>query len=199
MIDQTVIRSPDTQRQNRIPPGQRLTNRWPILHYGSVPQIVAEKWELRVWGLVEKETTVTWQQFESLPRVKVFSDVHCVTTWSKLDNLWEGVSTRAIVDLVDPRPEARFVLVHSPGGFTTNLSLEDFLREDVLLATRHDGNPISPEHGYPVRLVVPRLYFWKSAKWLNGLEFLAKDKLGFWESHGYHPHGDPWLEERYSI
>jgi len=133
----------------------------------------------------------------SLPRVKVVSDVHCVTGWSKIDNLWEGVSTRVIRELVDILPEARFVLVHSVGGFTTNLSLNDFFETDVLFATKHNDELLTPDHGYPVRLVVPRLYYWKSAKWVVGVEFMKEDKRGFWKSLGYHNHGDPWEEERY--
>jgi DMSO/TMAO reductase YedYZ molybdopterin-dependent catalytic subunit len=133
----------------------------------------------------------------ALPRVRVFSDIHCVTTWSKLGNLWDGVSTSVIKDLVSVRPEAGFVMVHAWGGFTTNLSLGDFFAEDCLFATEHDGKLLTPEHGWPVRLVVPRLYFWKSAKWVTGVEFIKQDAPGFWESHGYHMHGDPWKEERY--
>ncbi len=137
-------------------------------------------------------------EFLALPQVKVFSDVHCVTGWSRLENLWEGVQASALKNLVKIRPEARFAIVHAPGGFTTNLTLEDFFQEDVLLAMKHDDRSISPEHGYPVRLVVPRLYFWKSAKWVVGIEFTAEDRPGFWETHGYHNRGDPWKEERYS-
>ena len=134
----------------------------------------------------------------ALPKVKVFSDIHCVTTWSKLNNLWEGVSTSAIKELVEILPEARYVMVHAHKNFTTNLSLDDFFSPDVLLATHHNGNALNSKHGGPVRLVVPRLYFWKSAKWVTRLEFMAEDKRGFWESAGYHNHGDPWKEERYS-
>jgi DMSO/TMAO reductase YedYZ molybdopterin-dependent catalytic subunit len=134
----------------------------------------------------------------ALPRMKVFSDIHCVTGWSKLNNLWEGVSTSVIKQLVDILPEARFVMVNGAGGFTTNLSLDDFFQPDVLLAINHNGEPLTPEHGYPVRLVVPRLYFWKSAKWVGGVEFIKENKRGFWETYGYHNHGDPWKEERYS-
>jgi len=147
---------------------------------------------------VDEEVKLNYQEFMDLPRVQVFSDIHCVTSWSKLNNLWEGVSTSTIKELVGIRPEAKYVLVHAHKNFTTNLSLEDFFAPDVLLATQHNGNALSSSHGGPVRLVVPRLYFWKSAKWVTGLEFLAEDKRGFWESAGYHNHGDPWKEERYS-
>ena len=192
------IISPDTKRKNRIPPGQRITERWPVLHEGAVPYIDVATWTFTISGLVEKERTLDFTEFAALPQVKVFSDIHCVTGWSKLDNSWEGVSTQAIKDVVDILPEARYVMVHAERGFTTNLPLQDFFAEDVLFAVKHDGEPLTPEHGYPVRLVVPRLYFWKSAKWVTGVEFMEKDKPGFWESYGYHNHGDPWKEERYS-
>ncbi len=192
-----VITSPDTKRASRVPPGQNLTGGWPVLHYDGVPRINPEEWRLRLFGLVEKERTINLQEFSALPQVKVFSDVHCVTSWSRLDNLWEGSPSLAIKDLVKILPDARFAIIHALGDFTTNLSLDDFFQEDVILATKHDGLEISPEHGYPVRLVVPRLYFWKSAKWISGVEFTAEDRPGFWESRGYHNRGDPWKEERY--
>jgi len=193
-----IIKSPDTERKNRIPPGQRVTANWPVLHHGDVPCIDTFRWSFRIWGLVEKERKVSFQEFTSLPRVQVYSDIHCVTGWSKVDNLWEGVSTSEIRQLARILPEAKFVMVHSVGAFTTNLPLSDFFQPDVLFVLKHNGQPLSPEHGYPVRLVVPRLYFWKSAKWVMGVEFMAKDRGGFWESMGYHMHGDPWKEERYS-
>ncbi|WP_292613164.1 sulfite oxidase-like oxidoreductase [Methanobacterium sp. BAmetb5] len=196
--DKDVIISPDTQREIRIPPGQHVDNSWPVLHAGQVAKIVPEKWELEIGGLVDEEVKLNYQEFMDLPRVQVFSDIHCVTSWSKLNNLWDGVSTSTIKKLVGIRPEAKYVLVHAHKNFTTNLSLEDFFAPDVLLATHHNGKALSSPHGGPVRLVVPRLYFWKSAKWVTGLEFLAEDKRGFWESAGYHNHGDPWMEERYS-
>ncbi|MEI7827750.1 MAG: molybdopterin-dependent oxidoreductase, partial [Euryarchaeota archaeon] len=147
---------------------------------------------------VEKERTVNFEQFTSLPQQSVFSDIHCVTGWSKLNNYWGGVNTQGIKDVVKILPEAKFVLIHAEKGFTTNLSLNDFLQPDVLFARKHNGETLTPGHGYPVRLVVPRLYFWKSAKWVTGVEFMAEERRGFWESHGYHNRGDPWLEERYS-
>jgi len=198
MKDGDVIKSPDTERKDRIPPGQRTTGKWPVLHYGAAPNIDISKWTFTISGLVEKERAFSYQEFLSLPQVKVFSDIHCVTGWSKLDNLWEGVSTGVIGEVAKILPEARFVMIHSAGGFTANLSLSDFFEPDVLFATKHEGKLLTPEHGYPVRLIVPRLYFWKSAKWVIGVEFMRKDKPGFWESHGYHNHGDPWKEERYS-
>ena len=195
--DKNIIKSPDTERAERVPPGQKLTERWPALHYGSVPQINVSQWTFRIFGLVEKERQLNYKEFTALPQVKVFSDIHCVTGWSKLDNLWEGVSSDEIRKLVNILPEAKFVMVHGAGGFTTNLHLNDFFQPDVLFALKHNGETISADHGYPLRLVVPRLYFWKSAKWVTGVEFMAKDKRGFWESGGYHNHGDPWKEERY--
>lgn len=197
MAEEKTIRSPDMERANRVAPGQRLTEKFPVLHYGGVPKIDVSKWTFRIWGLVEKERKLSYEEFLTLPGVKVFSDVHCVTGWSKLDNTWEGVSTQAIKGLVKILPEAKFVIVHGAGGFTTNLTLDDFLEADVLFAIKHNGEPLTPEHGYPLRLVVPRLYFWKSAKWVEGVEFTARDRRGFWETRGYHNHGDPWKEERY--
>jgi DMSO/TMAO reductase YedYZ molybdopterin-dependent catalytic subunit len=198
MESQKIIKSPDTKRDDRTPPGQRLTNHWPVLHYGVVPKVDASKWVFTISGLVEKELKLDYKGFMALPRSKVFSDIHCVTGWSKLDNLWEGVSTVYLKKLVGIRPKAKFAIVRSEMGFTTNLNLDDFFEPDVLFAVNHDEEPITPDHGYPVRLVVPRLYFWKSAKWVMGVEFTAEDRPGFWETRGYHNHGDPWTEERYS-
>jgi DMSO/TMAO reductase YedYZ molybdopterin-dependent catalytic subunit len=192
------IISPDTQRQNRVPPGQRLTEKWPVLHHGAVPNIDTSEWTFTISGWVEQERALSYDEFMSLPRVKVFSDIHCVTRWSRLNNLWEGVSSSTIRELANILPEAQFVIVHCVGGFTTNLPLTDFFQPDVLFAIKHDNQALTPGHGYPVRLVVPRLYFWKSAKWVSGIEFTAEDRPGFWESYGYHNHGDPWKEERYS-
>ncbi|WXG40003.1 MAG: sulfite oxidase-like oxidoreductase [Candidatus Freyarchaeum deiterrae] len=197
MTKQEIIRSPDTERKNRVPPGQRVTDKWPVLQYGGVPKIDVSKWTFRIWGLVKEERELNFEEFMALPRVKVFSDIHCVTTWSKLDNLWEGVSTSAIKELVDILPKAKFVMVHSVGDWTTNLSISDFFQPDVLFVVKYNNETLTPQHGYPVRLVVPRLYFWKSAKWVIGVEFMEKDKRGFWESGGYHNHGDPWKEERF--
>jgi DMSO/TMAO reductase YedYZ molybdopterin-dependent catalytic subunit len=192
------IISPDTQRKDRLPPGQRLTEKWPVLHYGKVPTIDIKAWTFTIAGLVEPERTLTYDEFAALPRIEVFSDIHCVTTWSRYDNVWEGISTTTIKDIVKIKAEAKYVFVLGEGGFTTNLPIEDFFQPDVLFALRHDGKPLAAEHGAPVRLVVPRLYFWKSAKWVTGIKFVAKDEPGFWERAGYHMHGDPWKEERYS-
>jgi DMSO/TMAO reductase YedYZ molybdopterin-dependent catalytic subunit len=198
MAPERIIESPDTKRAQRVPPGQRLVNEWPVLHAGNVPRIESRGWSLRLFGRVERERELSLAEFSALPRVKVHSDIHCVTTWTLLDNLWEGVSAFAVRDIALPLPSARFVIVHASGGWTTNLPLDDFLQEDVLFALSHNGRPLSPEHGAPVRLVVPRLYFWKSAKWVTGVEYSDDDRPGFWERRGYHNRGDPWKEERYS-
>lgn len=198
MSDDEIVRSPDTKRNERVPPGQRATQEMPVLHYGPVQKVDVRKWRFTITGLVEKKVELTFEQFMALPMTKVDSDIHCVTGWSKLDNIWEGISTSEIKKIAKILPEAKFVMVHSAGGFTTNLSMEDFFQPDVLFALKRNGETIAPEHGYPVRLVVPRLYFWKSAKWVEGVEFMREDKPGFWESHGYHIRGDPWREERYS-
>ena len=197
MVEDNIIYSPGTLRTNRIPPGQKLTNKFPVLHYGPAAKIDASQWKFSITGLVDKERELNFTEFTGLKRVNVFSDIHCVTTWTKLDNRWEGPSTSIIKELVEIKSNAKFVIVHAAGNFTTNLSLSDFFEADVLFAMMYNDKPLSPEHGYPVRLVVPRLYFWKSAKWVTGVEFVAKDIPGFWESAGYHNHGDPWREERY--
>lgn len=194
-----VIVSPDTRREQRIPPGQSRTVKWPVLDASGPPTITPDQWQLILTGLVRSEIKLDWRQFNDLPRVKVFSDFHCVTRWSRLDNLWEGVSTRTLADLSGGlKPEARFVVAHGyDRGWTTNIPLDLFLAEDSLVATHHDGIPLSLEHGGPARLIVPRLYAWKSAKWLGALEFIEHDRAGFWERNGYHMNGDPWKEERF--
>lgn len=199
MDTEEIIRSPDTLRPDRIPPGQHERTDWPVLHYGAVPRIELSQWTFTARGLVEEERSLSYREFQALPRVKVLSDIHCVTTWTILDNMWEGVSTAVIKDLCHPHPEARFVIVHAAAGFSTNLPLDDFFQPDVLFADMRNGDPLSAVHGYPWRLVVPRLYFWKSAKWVSGLEFVARDRPGFWEANGYHMRGDPWREERYGV
>lgn len=183
---------------HRVPPGQVLTEKFPVLTYGGTPRFDPTTWTLRCFGLVEREVSWTWAEFLELPRVRVRADIHCVTTWSRLDNDWEGVSMREILRHVAPRPEAKYVLQHAEQGYTTNTALADLLSDDVLLALRHDGRDLEPDHGGPLRMVVPRLYFWKSAKWLRGLEFLDVNPPGFWERAGYHMNADPWREERYA-
>jgi DMSO/TMAO reductase YedYZ molybdopterin-dependent catalytic subunit len=194
-----VTISPDVVRPNRLPPGQRRTDQWPVMTSNGLPRINLQTWRLRVDGLVANPIEWSWEQFNTLPRVRVYADLHCVTRWSRLGNLWEGVPTREILARCGgPSPQARFVLVHAlDSGYTANLPLEDFLAEDALVATHHDGQPLSLEHGWPARLVVPRRYGWKSVKWLTRIELREKDRAGYWESGGYHMRGDPWKEERF--
>lgn len=183
----------------RLPPGQVETKGWPVLHYGGVPKVDLATWNFRIFGLAETPMTWTWEELGALPRRAVRCDIHCVTHWSKFGNVFEGVAIGEVLRAAKPLPSARFAIVHAEGGFTTNLPMEELVQEDVILATHHDGKPLSPDHGWPMRLVVPRLYFWKSAKWIRGLELTDRDRPGFWERNGYHMHGDPWKEERYSF
>lgn len=193
-----VIISADTRREKRLPPGQSRTRKWPVLDAYGPPEIELVNWRLEVFGLVEQPLSLTLDELKALPQVKVFADFHCVTRWSRLGNLWEGVATRAIAERVQVKPEARFVLAHAyDNGWTTNLPLEYFLAEDSLLTHTHDGQPIAREHGGPVRLMIPQLYAWKSAKWIREIEFLSADQAGFWEEGGYHMLGDPWREQRH--
>ncbi|HEX2147125.1 MAG TPA: sulfite oxidase-like oxidoreductase [Pseudorhizobium sp.] len=182
----------------RLPPGQHLVKNWPVLDLGQQPQITIAQWRLDVRGEVNNPVTLDWNTFLSLSQKELRSDIHCVTTWSRYDNDWTGVTTRDFLELVEPKPEASAVMLRSYDGYTTNLLLADFAAEDAMLVHRWEGEPLSAEHGGPLRLVVPHLYFWKSAKWLNRIEFLKADKAGFWEQNGYHMRGDPWSEERYS-
>ncbi len=182
----------------RIPPGQYVTDKWPVLSYGRTPTVEPKDWELRIFGLVAEEVRIPWKRFQALPRADVTADFHCVTRFSTLDNPWSGVATREILNTVRVEREASHVLVHCYGGYTTNLPLEDFLSAHALLADRHKNLPLLIDHGGPVRLVVPHLYAWKSAKWVNGIELLSEDRRGFWEENGYHTYGDPWREERFS-
>jgi DMSO/TMAO reductase YedYZ molybdopterin-dependent catalytic subunit len=198
-LPQGVIISPDTRREDRIPPGQSRTKKWPVLDASGPPTVDLAAWRLRLYGLVQAPVELTWKEFLDLPRVQVFSDFHCVTRWSRLGNHWEGVSTAELLRLAGGAQEnAQFVLAHGyDRGFTTNLPLPDFLAEDALVAFLHDGEPISLDHGGPARLIVPRLYAWKSAKWLSAIELLPTDRAGFWERNGYHMRGNPWAEERH--
>jgi DMSO/TMAO reductase YedYZ molybdopterin-dependent catalytic subunit len=197
-MGEEITKSPDTQRTERIPPGQREVKSWPVLHEGKVPRIEPSEWKLRIFGLVEEKRMLSYEDLLSLPRVKVRSDIHCVTGWSLLDNLWEGVSTSMLKELARIKPEAVSVMVYCHGEYTTNIPLEDFFAEDALFALKHNGEWLPPERGHPIRLVVPHLYLWKSAKWVKGIEFMAEDRPGYWELRGYHIHGNPWKEERYS-
>ena len=184
--------------RQRVPPGQWVTERWPVLHYGLVPEVDLDTWDFQVFGLLEEPLRLTYAQFMALPQVQVKADIHCVTRWTLLDSVWEGVAFKELMKLIRPKPEARFVLVHCEYGFTTNLPLDVLLDDDVLFATKRNGEALTPDHGWPLRLIVPKKYFWKSAKWVRGLEFLAQDRLGFWEQAGYHNNADPWKEERFA-
>ena len=193
-----VVVSPDTRRKERLPPNQSRTKKWPVLDAHGAPSIRMEDWKIEITGLVRSPLSFDWKAFRGLPRIKVFADMHCVTQWSRLGNLWEGVSTRELIGRAEALEKARYVIMHGyDRGFTTNLPLEAFLSEDALLADIHDGEAITLEHGGPVRLVVPQLYAWKSAKWIQKLELVAEDRAGFWEEAGYHMLGDPWKEQRF--
>lgn len=183
--------------EKRLPPGQSATLKWPVLHYGSVPRFDPQTWDFRVWGAMETPLRFTWEDFSALPRSRITSDFHCVTRWSRFDNHWEGVLFRELLRRLRLKPEAKYALIHAEQGFTANVPLSDLDRENVLLATHHDGQPLTAEHGYPLRLIVPHLYAWKSVKWVRGLEFLEHDAPGFWEQNGYHMYGDPWKEQRF--
>ena len=186
-----------TDSKTRIPPGQTETRKWPVLHYGEVPRYAPGKWDFRCFGLVAEEKRWTREDLRALPQVEVTSDIHCVTTWSRRGASFRGVRVRDLIAGLTRKPGADYVLIHADPGYTTNLPLADLMSDDVLLATHEGGKPLSDEHGGPVRLVVPQLYFWKSAKWVRGFEFTDIDVPGFWERAGYHMRGDPWREERY--
>jgi DMSO/TMAO reductase YedYZ molybdopterin-dependent catalytic subunit len=195
------------RKEGRLPPGQALTQKFPVLHYGPVPGFDPQTWDLRLWGEVEQEARLTWDEFNRLPRTRLLMDIHCVTRWSKFDTTWEGVSLRTLVEqgLLKLKPAAKYVMQHAEYGFTVNLPLEVALAENFLLATHYNGEPLTPDHGYPLRGVVGNIlgkdqttpYFWKGAKWLRSLEFMAQDRRGFWEQAGYHNNADVWKEERF--
>jgi len=196
------------RQENRLPPGQSLTQKFPVLHYGPVPKFNPVTWDFHIWGEVEEEARLTWDEFNQLPRTTLLMDIHCVTKWSKFDTTWEGVSVKTLIDegILKLKPEANFVIQHAEYGYTANLPLEVMMCENFLLATHFDGEPITPDHGYPLRGVVGAIpgreeltvpYFWKGAKWLRGLEFRKEDQLGFWEQAGYHNEADVWKEQRY--
>ena len=182
----------------RLPPGQREVKNWPVLDLGVLPDVPMQQWKLAVDGMIENPVTWTWADFMAQPQARRSTDIHCVTAWSRFDNLWDGVSAQHLLAIVKPKPEAKFVVQHSYDGYTTNVPIDLFADEDTLLARSWEGKPISREHGGPVRLVLPKLYLWKSAKWLKRLEFINRDRPGYWEVRGYHNHADPWLEQRYS-
>ena len=182
----------------RVPPGQYLTDKFPVLTFGSTPKIDITTWQFKVFGLVEEELALSWDEFKSLPSTAKTSDFHCVTQWSQLDNTWEGVSIKDVMQLIKPLPTAQFVMLHCYGGYTTNLSLAEMQQNDVLFAYKQEGQDLTADHGGPLRLIVPKLYAWKSAKWVSGMEFMERDKPGFWEQRGYHMVGDPWKEQRFN-
>jgi DMSO/TMAO reductase YedYZ molybdopterin-dependent catalytic subunit len=183
----------------RLPPGQYLTEKWPVLHAGDVPAVDLATWTFRVFGEVEKPLELTWEQFRELPRTEHTQDIHCVTRWSRFDTTFRGVHWRDVAALVRPKPSARFAIAHAEQGFTSNVPLASLEDDLALLATEADGEPLTPEHGAPLRLVIPGKYFWKSAKWLRAIELSAVDRPGFWERYGYHNDADPWKEERYGF
>ena len=197
------------KREGRLPPGQALTSKFPVLHYGPVPRFDPAIWDLRVFGEVEEETRWNWEEFQKLPRTKVRMDIHCVTRWSKFDTEWEGISIRNLVDqgLIKLKPAARFLLQHCEFGFTVNVPIEVVLADNFLLATHYDGQPLEPDHSSPPRGVVGAIpgrddlvtpYLWKGGKWVRGLEFMSRDRLGFWEQAGYHNTADVWREQRFA-
>ncbi|MBM3947766.1 MAG: sulfite oxidase-like oxidoreductase [SAR202 cluster bacterium] len=192
-----VTKISQDQKSLHVPAGQYVTQKFPVLTFGPTPRIALSDWRFKVFGLVEQDLTLDWQQFTSLPKTTVDAEFHCVTQWSRLENTWEGVLFTDLMKLTKPKPEAKFVMAHCYGGYTTNVALDVLLDSDVLFAYRHDGQDLPADHGGPLRLVVPKRYGWKSAKWVNGLEFMAEDAPGFWEARGYHMEGDPWKEQRF--
>lgn len=189
---------PKQQDNERVPPGQTLTEKFPVLTYGPTPTVRPEEVKFEIKGRVEEAKTLSWEDLMALPQSDLTADFHCVTRWSKLDVKWSGIRVLGLMQQVRLKPQAKAVLVHCYGGYTTNLALDDFLLEQNILAHKLFGEPIPRDHGGPMRLIVPHLYAWKSAKWIRGLEFLDKEELGFWEVNGYHRRGDPWKEERFS-
>jgi len=211
MFNRLINRRQDEENkrsEGRLPPGQALTQKFPVLHYGSVPSFNPATWDFRVWGEVEEPVRWSWEEFNQLPRTRLTMDIHCVTRWSKFDTDWEGVSVRTLIEqkLIRPRHTAKFVMQHAEYGFTANLPLEVMLADNFLMATHYNGEPLTPDHGYPLRGIVGAIlgredlmtpYFWKGAKWLRGLEFMTQDRRGFWEQAGYHNNADVWEEERF--
>jgi len=212
MLDNIIKRKEEEKRldkEGRLPKGQSLTNKFPVLHYGPVPQFNPEAWDFRIWGEVEREISWTWDEFQKLPRTSIKMDIHCVTRWSKFDTVWEGVSVADLVEhgFIKLKPSVNFVLQHAEYEYTTNLPIDVVMADNFLLATHFNGEPLSPDHGYPLRGVVGHIpdrqelftpYFWKGAKWLRALQFLSQDQFGFWEEAGYHNRGDVWNEERFA-
>lgn len=186
------------QKDPTIPPGQTLASGFPVLHVGDVPAFDPHTWRLRFYGLVDAPFELTYDQLRALPSTEWRGDIHCVTRWSKKDTIWRGVPFKTLVERAQPRADAKFVIQHARNDYTTNLPLDAMLGDEVLIAYEYDGSALEPIHGGPVRMLVPKLYFWKSAKWIDGIEFAAQDRPGFWEMRGYHNDADPWKEERYA-
>jgi len=197
-IKRTKAPEPNAEWGDRVPPGQVLTERFPILHEGEVPRYDMESWDLRIFGEVEEERSFSYGELMALPRVRIDCDIHCVTRWSKLDTSWEGVRFRDLFALLKVKPEAKHVMVHADQDYDTNIPLEDLMGDDILLATHYNDLPLTDKHGWPLRLLVPHLYFWKSAKWIRGFEFMKEDRPGFWERNGFHNYADPFKEQRFS-
>lgn len=193
-----ITGAPDADHKSRLPPGQKLVTNWPVLDLGVQPDVKPENWRLQILGAVENPVALKLEDFRNLPQVESVSDIHCVTAWSRYDNHWQGVSARALLALVKPKAEAKHIVFHSYDGYTTNVRLDVFADDDVLLAHSWQGKPLARDHGGPVRVVIPKFYFWKSAKWVTRIVFHGDDHPGFWETRGYHNSGDPWKEERYS-
>lgn len=187
----------EMQEAGRLPPGQSLTLKWPVLHEGPVPGVDLGTWDFRIDGLVKTPVQLTWEKFNKLPKTEIRCDIHCVTRWSRFDNRFEGMLFTEVMKLVEPKPEAHFAVVRGENGYTTNLLVSDLMMPTTIFAMKHDGEPLAPEHGYPLRLVVPQLYFWKSVKWVRGFTLMAQDEPGFWEQNGYHMRGDPWKDQRF--
>jgi len=194
MTERIDVRTTD---RGRLPPGQIVTRKWPVLHYGMVPRTDLGRWTFEISGSVERPFTLSWPEMLSLPRQETVCDIHCVTRWSRYDNTFEGIPLKPLLERAGVRPETQYVLIHAEQGFTTNVPLDDFRRDGNLLALRHNGVDLEPEHGGPIRLLIPHLYFWKSAKWVRGFEFMEEDYPGFWEQNGYHMRGEPWSEQRF--
>ena len=192
------VKEKQARAEGRLPPGQSLTLKWPVLHAGSVPRFNPASWDFKVTGLVEQPLRLAWHEFRTLPQTETTSDFHCVTRWSRLDNRWKGVLFSEVLQRARPKPNAQFALLLAEESYTSNVPLADLLRPNVLFALEHDGEPLTADHGGPLRLVIPHLYAWKSVKWVRGFEVLERDQLGFWERNGYHAYGDPWREQRYS-
>lgn len=191
------FQKPSAELKDRVPPGQHLAKGFPVLTYGETPKISTDQWEMKIWGLATP-LTLRWADLMAMPQSHFTADFHCVTTWSKLDVEWTGIKVTDFMQQIELDPKAAYIMQHCYGGYTTNLALDDFLREENFFAHTLLGEPLPADHGGPLRLVVPHLYAWKSAKWINGLEFLMEEQLGFWERNGYHRRGEPWAEERYS-